>query len=178
MEQSATEQPPERFIRFSRKKLLIYMAPLPFLLAISLVVAPENWNLSLSLVLGFAALGLFLVLGWFVAPYRYYLHLSAEGLTFRHFGGHRFYRWREILEFRVEGANIDTIRDGRYSNLIVFDFTDDAPHRTMIRHLASKVLGYDESIWSTFELPANEIVVILNDWRERYTFRDSSRTSR
>jgi hypothetical protein len=158
---------PEQTIRFSGAKFLLLFAPVFILAAISMAVHPEQWrNLSVWELQVFGGVVLFFLLGVLILPYRYFMHLTASGLTIQYVASKVFYTWDEIVEFRIEVRAIKHIPIG---NLIVFNLTEDSPHRTKARRLVSSIIKYDVSILATFDMNAEDLINVLNEWRERYS---------
>jgi hypothetical protein len=113
----------------------------------------------------FGGLPFFAILGCVVLPRRFFLRLTPSGFTIQYLTSQRHYNWNEVRHFRVaEGPTIHHMPFGRK---VVFDLTDDSPQRTTTVRTLAGVNGYDVSILATFSISAEELVRVLNEWRDR-----------
>jgi hypothetical protein len=152
-------------IRFNRWRLLLVFLPLAVLIVISVVIGPEKWlTAELWVYCAFAALVVFLLVACVAMPYCYYLQLTPEGLTVQFIGSKRFYRWDEIHNFRVlsGGPSMTTQQ-------IIFDLTADSPKRSTLVKAGALISGYDVSVLATYDLAAEDVVLLLTAWQARHT---------
>jgi hypothetical protein len=157
---------PTLTIRFSPKKLLLIFAPLAVLVAISLLINPESWLRAEAWVYWvFGGLAAFLVFACIIMPSQYYLRLTPKGLTIHYVGWGRFYTWDEMRDFRVE---VQDFNGPAWAGKIVFNLTEDSPHRSGLTRLTGAILKYDVSMMATYNRSASEIVDLLRQWQEQY----------
>lgn len=153
-------------IRFSPKKLLLIFLPIAVLVAISLAINFEAWQRAEAWVYwSFGGIVVGLVFACVVMPSTYFLCLTPEGLRINYVVWHRFYKWDEMRDFRVVTQTVNNVAG---SNLVVFDLTEDSPHRSMLTRMAGAINKYDVSIMATFDHTAGQIVDLLHAWKEQY----------
>ncbi len=158
---------PEQFIRFSCAKLLLIFVPLAILVGISLLVNPQSWaNAPAWVYWVFGGVVMFLCCACLILPRRYFLHLTAEGLTIQYPMNRRHYSWDEVRDFRI--AVGPTVKGSPTGRRVVFDLADDSPQRTTLLRTVAAINGYDVSIMATFTMSADELVEVLNEWQQRY----------
>jgi len=162
---SQASENPSLKIRFSRARLLLVFAPVAILVVISLAINFDAWlSMAPRTAALWAGLILLVVTGCVVMPRCYYLELSPQGLRVQYVGTQRFYRWHEMRDFRV-GSQTGM---SATANMIQFDLSADSPQRGLLTKLTSVVNRYDVSIMATYELGADEIIDLLNEWQARY----------
>jgi hypothetical protein len=157
----------EQVIRFSSLKLLLLFVPLALLVALSVYINPESWETAPAWVYWvFGVLGLFLVFGCIVMPWRYYLRMAPDGLTIQYPMTQRHNSWDEVRNFRVGGG--PSVRGMSTGRRIVFDLAEDSPQRTALVKMAAVVNGYDVSVLALFGIGAGDLAGLLNEWQQRH----------
>ncbi|HUA32785.1 MAG TPA: hypothetical protein VMA09_04225 [Candidatus Binataceae bacterium] len=87
------------------------------------------------------------------------LRLERNGFTIRSPFRSAFFRWRDIVRFRVMRTT-----DLRHS--VVFDFHSSYQGQRMLRGPGRR-LGYEGIIPDNYGRTADELAELLNEWRER-----------
>jgi hypothetical protein len=87
------------------------------------------------------------------------LKLEREGFTMRSPLRSTFFRWRDIVRFRV-------MRTPDLRHSVVFDFHSSYKGQRMIRGPGRR-LGYEGVIPDNYGRTADELAELLNEWRER-----------
>jgi hypothetical protein len=157
----------ERIIRFDRRKLLLLFAPLAVLVGLSFLVGAESWrNAPVWVYLVFGGLGLFLGFSCLVLPRQHFLYLTPQGLTIQYLTSRHHYSWHEVRNFRVtEGPSINHLPTGRR---VVFEISEDSAQRTTAVRLVAGINGYDASIMAWFNISAEDLADVLNEWQRHY----------
>ena len=155
------EDDAERIVRFSAFKLILFFLPVALLATLSVAIDPQAWRKephwpACVLVAAVA----FLVYGCLVWPRTFYLRLTPEGLFIHRGMSEQHYHWSEVYDFRVVDG------PGRTGIRIVWNLTNESPHRTALIIAAHSVLGHDGSLLNTFAIPADELVALLNTWQQ------------
>lgn len=112
------------------------------------------------LVLIFFGLLCLMALAPFLCPRRFYLHLSPEGFEARSLFHKTFTRWRDASRFEVRWLV--------FTKLVVFNY-GPAHHSYEWIKKANRMVGdFEGGLPDTYGLSADELVRLLNEWRERY----------
>ena len=142
-----------RILRASRWKYLPY-----FLLSLGFTVlgilqARDDTGGGILVAGGFGlATAAFAVL---LLPRRGYLSLTPDHLTVCSFYRTRRYRWSDVLSFGVGRFGLQKIVAVRLS-----------PDKN--RHAEETSSGHEDALPDTYGLPAEQLAVLLDDWRRRY----------
>ena len=87
------------------------------------------------------------------------LKLERDGFTIRSPFRAAFFRWRDVVRFRV-------MRTADLRHSVVFDFHSSYQGQRMLRG-PGKRLGYEGIIPDNYGRTADQLAELLNDWRER-----------
>jgi hypothetical protein len=159
----------EQVLRCKSWKMLLLFVPVLLLTILSMSLDFDSWRKmgwsSLGTIMGvwLFMLSLPLLMRW-----RYYLRLSPEGLEIHYLvGRRRFYTWHQVENFRVQEMKNPTDIPTP-ANLVVFDLTERAPRRSVLQKTLRFFNRYDNSLFAAFELDAQEMADLLNDWQRNH----------
>jgi hypothetical protein len=144
------------------KWLLLLVASLAFTVAgVAMIRSGERdgWFL-----VGVFALGT-LVAGAQLVPSTAYLRLTSEGFEIRTLFRHLRIRWADVTWFRPGRIGLN--------KMVLFDYARSYTRSARARAVASALTGAEAGLPDTYGRSAEELTILLNDWRSRATRKPS-----
>lgn len=109
----------------------------------------------------FGSIGLIAVLFNFVTIKSSYLRLSMEGLEI-----HTRLRTDTIAWEDIEGFRVDEVGGAKF---VMYDYSTDYKKQKVARDIAQYVAGTEGMLSGSYGKKPEELVVLLNEWREKYS---------
>jgi len=150
----------ELMFRASRSKgLLILLLSCGFVtLGVWLISAGELLYGWLSA--GFFALGIPVSLFMIFSPSSMYLRLDHEGFEMGSFVKKYRIKWSEVAGFEM--------RSMHHNKMIAIIYAPSYEKQKIGRAVSSTISGMEGGIANSYDAPLDEILVTLEEWRERY----------
>lgn len=124
------------------------------LMLIALFDKEHKW-ITLLLLIFSGILTLMIFILW-IAKRPYRLTLTHEGFQL---GSNkaRLKKWRDIETFQI------------YRDQVTWTFTPSYNAKNILHKINKRIFGFDDNLPSGYEIEPEELFVLLNEWKERYT---------
>ncbi|MBL8079205.1 MAG: hypothetical protein JNM55_14670 [Anaerolineales bacterium] len=127
-------------------------------------VAVSIWQVSVGEIIGWFPLIFFglcaIVFVISLLPNSSYLRLNPTGFTVCSIFRKHSYSWADVESFAV--TRIST------KQIVAFNFSEQYKGAESLRRTSTSLTGFEGALPNTFGKSANELVILLNDFKSRY----------
>ena len=159
--QGSLDNPPIVITMSRGKMVLLLLIAMMFTIGGGLMIAHKPDDLTGYLCAGFFGLGIPVFIWRFLSPPR--LEISPRGISW--FTGHKTleYAWKDFAGFRAYRPSSRNL-----SKYVGFEYARDSAKRGKMTAVAHALAGVDGGLGGQWEMPAEKLVDLLNQAKQRW----------